>query len=46
MLPALKLNKFPEKENENRALEKLEMLCIAQLASKKSNKISEGKNSA
>ena len=42
MLPALKLNKFPEKEIEKRALEKLEMLGIAQLAGKKSNKISGG----
>ena len=42
MLPALKLNKFPEKEIENRALEKLEMLDIVQLAGKKSNKISGG----
>ena len=42
MLPALKLNKFPEKEIEERAFEKLEMLGIAQLAKKKSNKISGG----
>ena len=42
MLPALKLNKFSEKEIEKRALEKLEMLGIAQLAGKKSNKISGG----
>ncbi|MEO8961022.1 MAG: ABC transporter ATP-binding protein [Ginsengibacter sp.] len=42
MLPALKLNKFPEKEIESRALEKLEMLGIAKLAGKKSNKISGG----
>ena len=42
MLPALKLNKFPEKEVEKRAMEKLEMLGIAQLAGKKSGKISGG----
>ncbi|MEO9004309.1 MAG: ABC transporter ATP-binding protein [Ginsengibacter sp.] len=42
MLPALKLNKFSEKEIESRALEKLEMLGIAKLAGKKSNKISGG----
>ena len=42
MLPALKLNKYPEKEIEKRALEKLEMLGIAKLAGKKSNKISGG----
>ena len=42
MLPALKLNKFPEKEIENRAMEKLEMLGIAQLAGKRSSKISGG----
>ena len=42
MLPALKLNQFPEKEIEMRALEKLEMLGIAQLAKKKSTKISGG----
>ena len=42
MLPALKLNKYPEKEIEKRALEKLDMLGIANLAGKKSNKISGG----
>ena len=42
MLPALKLNKYPEKEIEKRALEKLEMLGIANLAGKKSFKISGG----
>ena len=42
MLPALKLNKFPEKEIEKRAIEKLDMLGIAQLANKKSSKISGG----
>ena len=42
MLPALKLNKFSEKEIESRALEKLEMLGMAKLAGKKSNKISGG----
>lgn len=42
MLPALKLNKYSEKEIENRALEKLDMLDISQLAGKKSTKISGG----
>ncbi|MEO7209831.1 MAG: ABC transporter ATP-binding protein [Chitinophagaceae bacterium] len=42
MLPALKLNKYPEKEIEKRALEKLVMLGIDKLAHKKSNKISGG----
>ena len=41
-LPALKLNKFPEKEIEGRAIEKLKMLGIEQLAHKKPNKISGG----
>ena len=42
MLPALKLNKYPEKEIEKRALEKLQMLGIDHLANKQSNKISGG----
>ena len=42
MLPALKLNKYPENEIEKRALEKLQMLGIEQLAHKRSNKISGG----
>ena len=42
MLPGLKLNRFPEKEIESQAMEKLEMLGIAQLARKKSGKISGG----
>lgn len=42
MLPALKLNKYTEKEVEKRALEKLEMLGIGKLAEKKSNQISGG----
>ena len=42
MLPALKLNKYPEKEIEKRALEKLQMLGIDHLAKKQSNKISGG----
>lgn len=42
MLPALKLNKYPEKEIEKRALEKLQMLGIGHLANKESYKISGG----
>jgi lipoprotein-releasing system ATP-binding protein len=42
MLPALKYNKYPEKDIENRALEKLQMLGIAHLANKQSYKISGG----
>ena len=42
MLPALKLNKYPEEEIKNRALEKLAMLGIENLAEKKSSKISGG----
>ncbi|MEO6843820.1 MAG: ABC transporter ATP-binding protein [Ginsengibacter sp.] len=42
MLPALKLNRYPEKEIQGRALEKLAMLGIDQLAHKRSNKISGG----
>ena len=42
MLPALKYNKYPEKDIQNRALEKLQMLGIEYLANKQSNKISGG----
>lgn len=42
MLPALKLNKFSEKDIENRALEKLAMLDIKDLADKKANQLSGG----
>jgi len=42
MLPALKLNKYPEQEIENRAIEKLRVLDIAKLANKKANKLSGG----
>ena len=42
MLPALKLNKYPEEEIKKRALEKLAMLGIENLAEKKSSKISGG----
>src|SRR5665213_1182179 len=42
MLPALKLSKYPEKEIEKRALEKLQMLGIGHLANKESYKISGG----
>jgi lipoprotein-releasing system ATP-binding protein len=42
MLPALKLNKYTEKETAQRALHKLEMLDIAKLAGKKPNQLSGG----
>lgn len=42
MLPALKLNKYPEKKIEEQAMEKLRMLGINQLAHKQSNNISGG----
>jgi lipoprotein-releasing system ATP-binding protein len=42
MLPALKLNKFSDKEIENKALEKLAMLDIKDLADKKANQLSGG----
>jgi lipoprotein-releasing system ATP-binding protein len=42
MLPGLKLNKYPEKEVEQRAMDKLKMLGIEQLASKKATQISGG----
>jgi lipoprotein-releasing system ATP-binding protein len=42
MLPGLKLNKYSEKEVEHRAMEKLKMLAIDQLALKNANQISGG----
>jgi lipoprotein-releasing system ATP-binding protein len=42
MLPALKLDKYPEHIIRQRALQKLEMLEIGKLASKKPNQISGG----
>ena len=42
MLPALKLNRYSEKEIEHKAMEKLELLGISKLAGKKANKISGG----
>lgn len=42
MLPGLKLNKFSEKEVEKRAMEKLAMLGIADLAKKNAKQISGG----
>jgi lipoprotein-releasing system ATP-binding protein len=42
MLPGLKLNKFSEKEVEQRAMEKLSMLGIAELAQKNAKQISGG----
>ena len=39
MLPGLKLNKYSEKEVEHRAIEKLKMLGIDQLALKNANQI-------
>ena len=42
MLPALKLNKFSAAEVEHRAMERLKMLGIEQLALKKANQISGG----
>jgi lipoprotein-releasing system ATP-binding protein len=42
MLPGLKLNKFDEKEIEHRAMERLKMLEIDNLAMKKSNQLSGG----
>jgi lipoprotein-releasing system ATP-binding protein len=42
MLPALKRNKFSEKEIENKALERLAMLDIKDLANKKANQLSGG----
>ncbi len=42
MLPALKLNKFSEKEVEHKAMERLKILGIDQLAAKKANQLSGG----
>ena len=42
MLPGLKLNRYSEKEVEHRAIEKLKMLGIEQLALKYANKVSGG----
>lgn len=42
MLPGLKLNKYKEKEVEHRAMEKLRMLGMEQLALKNANRISGG----
>jgi lipoprotein-releasing system ATP-binding protein len=42
MLPGLKLAKYAEKEMEQRAMEKLKLLGIENLAHKKSNQISGG----
>jgi len=42
MLPGLKLNKYPEKEIEHRAMEKLTMLGIEKLALKNASQVSGG----
>jgi lipoprotein-releasing system ATP-binding protein len=42
MLPALKLNKFSEKEIAQNALKKLEVLGIGELADKSANQLSGG----
>src|SRR3982751_4090910 len=42
MLPGLKLNKYSEKEVEQRAIERLKMLDIDYLADKNANQISGG----
>ena len=42
MLPALKLNEFPKAEIEHRAMERLQMLDIQQLALKKATQLSGG----
>jgi lipoprotein-releasing system ATP-binding protein len=42
MLPGLKLNKYPEKEVEERAMQKLKMLGIDVLAQKSARQISGG----
>jgi lipoprotein-releasing system ATP-binding protein len=42
MLPGLKLNKFSEAEVEHRAMERLKMLGIQQLANKNANQVSGG----
>jgi lipoprotein-releasing system ATP-binding protein len=42
MLPGLKLNEYPEKEIEHRAMERLKMLNIDALALKSANRLSGG----
>ena len=42
MLPGLKLNRYSDKEVEQRAIERLKMLYIDTLASKKANQLSGG----
>lgn len=42
MLPGLKLNKYPEQEVEHRAMERLRMLHIEDLALKNANQLSGG----
>jgi len=42
MLPALKLNKFPESEVEDRAYEKLKIMGMESHANKRANKLSGG----
>ncbi len=42
MLPALKLNSHPEKEIEQKAMQKLQMLGMEKLAGKKPNQLSGG----
>ena len=42
MLPGLKLNRYSDKEVEQRAIERLKMLDIDTLASKKANQLSGG----
>jgi len=42
MLPGLKLNKYPEAEVESRAMERLKMLDIYDLATKKATRLSGG----
>lgn len=42
MLPGLKLNKYPAKEVEHRAMQKLTMLGIEKLALKNANRVSGG----
>jgi lipoprotein-releasing system ATP-binding protein len=42
MLPALKLNTHPEKEIEQKAMQKLQMLGMEKLAAKKPNQLSGG----
>ena len=42
MLPGLKLNKYPEKEVEQHAMERMKILGIDKLALKKANQLSGG----